>query len=72
MRNDLGVTAPADRDGIVAAVAMNRSDKDVPFALKLGGAADAVGPPRSITTYCFPSGSQATCGGPECLGGRNA
>jgi glucosylceramidase len=54
-RSDLEVTAFVNRDKTVAAVVLNRSNEEVPFALKFGrGIADTVSPAHSITTFCFP------------------
>ena len=56
-RSEMEVTSFVNKDGTVAAVVLNRSNEEIPFALKFGRrAADTVSPPHSITTYCFPSG----------------
>jgi glucosylceramidase len=54
-RDDLEATAFVNPDASIAAVAMNRTDKELPFSLKFSGAAaDTVLPPHSIATYTFP------------------
>jgi glucosylceramidase len=57
-RDDLEATAFLNADGTVAVVAMNRTDKDLPLALKFAGAAaDTVAPAHSITTFSFAGGA---------------
>jgi glucosylceramidase len=53
-RDTLEATAFLNVDGTVAVVVMNRSDAEMPLALRFaGGAADTVSPAHSIATYCF-------------------
>ena len=52
--DQLEVTAFRNTDGKIAVVVMNRSEEEIKFALKYGGAAAMVdAPARSITTYRF-------------------
>jgi glucosylceramidase len=53
-RDALEATALLNVDGTVAVVVMNRSDAEMPLALRFaGGAADTLAPAHSIATYCF-------------------
>jgi glucosylceramidase len=55
MRDEIMSTAFLNRDGTVAAVAMNVSDKDVPLFLWLEGkAAKVTSPAHSILTAVIP------------------
>ena len=57
-RDDLEATAFINGDGTVAVVAMNRTDKELPLALKFAGrAADTLLPPHAIATYTFAGGA---------------
>ncbi len=52
--DDLEVTAFRNPDGKIALIVLNRSDVDVPFAIKSGTqAAETLSPAHSIQTYLF-------------------
>lgn len=53
-RDELEATAFQNEDGSIAVVVLNRSDKNIPFALKCSGKAAAVESlPHSILTLCY-------------------
>ena len=65
-RDNLEATACQNEDGEVAVVVLNRSDKEIPFALKCGGeAAMVASKPHSIMTLRFDAQDRFHPGGCE-------